>query len=294
MTLPPPPRAITPPPSRVAATQAQPQGNKIITIGVRQPRPIVPRMVIYAVEKFGKTSLAAHAPNPAILMCRDNGYDTLLSAGRVPAVPAADINSFPELLDTVRGIAKNPADRKTLVIDGLTGAERLCHEHVCNTVFDGDWGERGFASFQKGYDLSATEWLKLILALDMVRDAGIAVVILAHARQKSVKNPLGADYDRFEPDCHAKTWGPTAKWADAILFGKMHTIVEVDRRAARMKIAEQKGKAIGGTDRVLFSEPHDAWVAGNRYGMESEIWMQDTPPEGMYQRVIDSIKKPAA
>lgn len=300
-TTPPRPttRPATPASTRPAPAVTRPGAGSTastpaaVQIGIRQPRAIVPRVIMYAGEKFGKTSLAAFAPDPIILMVRDNGYDTLLSSGQVPAVRAAEVNEWTQLLDAVRGVAENPQGAKTLVIDGITGAERACHEHVCNTQFEGDWGERGFLSFHKGYTVSVTEWLKLLAALDRVQAAGITVIMLAHARMKAVKNPLGADYDRFEPDCHEKTWSGCAKWADAILFGKFHTIVDVTKRDAAKKIAEQKGKAIGGSQRVIFTQPHDAWVAGNRYGMESEIWL-DCGPEQMWDVVMSQIRKPAA
>lgn len=263
------------------------------TIPVRTPRAIVPRIFMYAGEKFGKTSLAAFAPDPIILMCRDNGYDTLLSAGAVPAVRAVEIESFPVLIGMCRAIAQNPDGAKTLVIDGITGAERMCHEHVCSTKFNNKWGDDGFMAYHKGYSLSASEWLLFLAVLDEVRDAGVTVLMLGHARTKKVENPMGANYDRFEPDVTPQIWGPTAKWFDAILFGKFHTVVNVARRDAMKLLAEQSGKAIGGTQRVLFCSPHDAWVAGNRYQMESEIWLAGGP-ESMWGAVMDQIRKPAA
>ena len=257
-------------------------------IPVRTPKPVVPRIVFYAAEKFGKTTFAAYAPDPIILMCRDNGYDTLLSTGSVPAVRAAEMGSWSELLDTCSDIVAGKMACKTLVIDGITGAEKLCHEHVVNTQFNGEWGEAGFLAYHRGYSLAVPQWLRLLNALDQVQTLGTTVVIIGHARIKSIKNPMGADYDRFEPDVHQQTWGPTAKWADAIVFGKFHTIVEVSKREQSKKLAEQKGKAIGGTQRVVFTEPHDAWVAGNRYGMESEVWLSGGPDQ-MWSEVMSQI-----
>lgn len=280
----PPPR----PPSPRSSSAPTPV-TASVPIEIRKPGPIVPRMILYATEKFGKTSFASFAPDPIVLMVRDTGYDTLLGAGSVPAVRAAEVNEWQALLSTVRGVS----GCKTLVIDGITGAEKACQEYICNTHFGGDWGEHGFAAYAKGYDLAATEWLKLLSALDRLRDSGIMIVLLGHARMKQVSNPMGANYDHFEPDCHPKAWAGCAKWADAILFGKFHSIVEISKREAAKKIAEQKGKAIGGTQRVIFTEPHDAFVAGNRYSMESEIWIQGGP-ESMWDQVISQIRKPAA
>lgn len=283
---PPPPqpkRPAAPAPSTSPTSAA-------VKIGVRQPKAIVPRIILHATEKFGKTSLASFAPDPAIAMVRDTGYDTLLGAGTVPAIPGSEVNGWLELLAFVRSVSESK-EYRTIIIDGLTGAERACQEYVCDTMFNGDWGDSGFLSYHKGYVHAATEWLKLLSALDRCQAAGITVIILAHSRTKEVKNPMGATYDRFEPECHEKTWGACAKWADAILFGKFHTIVEKGKREASKNLAEQKGKAIGGTQRVIFTENHDAFVAGNRYGMESEIWIEGGP-ETMYQQVMDQIRKP--
>jgi len=271
-------------------TAPRPTSNR--DIPVRQPKNIVPRIVVYAGEKFGKTTFAAYAPDPIILMCRDNGYDTLLSAGTVPAVRAAEMPSWSDLLDTVIDIGAGKMACQTLIIDGITGAEKLCHEHLVNTQFGGEWGEGGFLAYHRGYALAVPHWQKLLNALDTVQARGTTVVIIGHARIKSIKNPMGADYDRFEPDVHAQTWGPTAKWADAILFGKFHTIVEVAKREQSRKMAEQKGKAIGGTDRVIFTQPHDAWVAGNRYNMESEIWLSGGP-ETMWNEIVSQTNRNA-
>jgi hypothetical protein len=241
------------------------------------------------VEKWGKTTLASQAPAPFILMARDNGYDTLVNAGTVKAHAALDVPNWPSVLSAVDQLIEQKHDRQTLVLDGLTGLERMCHEHVCETCFKGDWGEHGFAAYAKGFDLSVTEWLKLLQRLDVLLAKGIGIIMLGHARTKSVKNPMGADYDRFEPECHAKTWACTLKWADAILFGKFHAIVDMGRREASKKLAEQKGKAIGGTQRVIFTSPHDAFVAGNRYEMDSEIWLDER--DSMYETVMAQINK---
>lgn len=269
-----------------APTQPPPPDDDVLFVTAK-PKPITPRVVFYAVEKFGKTTALAYAPSPIIIQVRDTGYQTLVDAGLVPASPTIVATSWTHLLASIDAAIAMPGV-KTLGIDGITGAERLCQEHVCTTEFGGDWGDGGFTSFNKGYDRCASVWLALLARLDRAIEAGITVVLLAHARTKTQKNPVGADYDRFEPDLHAKTWSPTARWADAILFGKFHTIVDVTRREAAKKVAEQKGKAIGGVDRVVFTTGCDAFVAGNRYGAESELWVKGGA-ESMWNETIGLI-----
>ena len=285
MTPPMPP----PPPMSKGKPPATTQPTVGISMEPRKPAKLPYRMFLYAVEKFGKTTLAAQSPSPFILMAGDNGYDTLLSAGSVPQLPAHYTDKWLDAMAVIDHLANNKHDRKTLVIDGVTGLERMCHEYVCERDFSGDWGEKGFGSFQKGYEISVTEWLRMLQRLDVLRAKGMNVILLGHARTKAVKNPMGADYDRYEPECHAKTWAATAKWTDAILFGKFHTIVDVTRREASKKLAEQKGKATGGTQRVIFAEPNDAFVAGQRYGMESNVWLNDR--DSMYSTLAAAMKQ---
>ena len=150
--------------------------------------------------------MGANSPDPMILMSRgETGYDTLLSAGLVPQVPAEEVTTWQDLLGWVSDLTQDPQGRKTLVLDTLGGFERLCHEHVCSRDFGGDWGERGFSSYQRGYDVSVTDWLDLLNRLDRLREQGITILWLAHAQIRTFKNPLGLDYDRYVYHSHHKT-----------------------------------------------------------------------------------------
>lgn len=241
---------------------------------MREIKQVTPRIVIDAVEGFGKTTIGAYAPEPLILMSRgETGYDTLLASGLVPQVPAEEITDWADLLGWVEALANDAQGRKTLVLDTLGGFERLCHEHVCRRDFGGDWTDKGFANYQKGYELSVTDWLGLLSRLDRIRAIGVTILWVAHARVQTFKNPLGPDFDRYVCDCHSKTWSATHKWADAVLFGNFLTVIDNEQKAAK----RGKGKAVGGTDRVLYTERRDAYDAKNRFGMPTEIWLEDGP-----------------
>lgn len=232
-------------------------------------KPLCPKIVCAAVEGFGKTSLIAHAAGASIIQCKETGYDALLSAGRVPSIPAPSAKDWLDYMSWLDEIEKS--DTKVLGIDAAGGLERMCHEFVCNRDFNGDWGERGFASYQKGYDLSVAEWLKMLNRLERINANGVVVVILSHVKIKTFKNPLGADYDRYVSDVHDKTWAATARWADAVFFGNFLTIIDAEKKG--------KGKGIGGTDRILYTERRDAWDAKNRYGMPTEIELVNEPSQ---------------
>jgi hypothetical protein len=220
------------------------------------------RIFLYAVEGWGKTTLGAHAPAPFIVMPRgENGYLTLLDFGRVPSLPAADCASWADLLATLNAFLANPGDRKTLVLDGLGAAERLCHEYVVSTQFKGEWGDEGFMAYGKGPDVALVPWLTMLHLLERIHDKGINVIVLGHAKVKPYQNPAGPNFDRFIPDCHEKTWSATARQFDTVLFGAFKTIV------TGAKDLTKKGKGIGGTARVLYGEQRDSHVAKNRCGL---------------------------
>lgn len=232
-----------------------------------------PRILLAAVEGWGKTTMGSYAPSPIFLMARgETGLDTLRDQRLIPEVSSFEVlDSWPAVLASVDYLTSTDTGHQTAVFDALGGFERLCHEHVCLTQFRGEWGEKGFASFQKGYELSVNEWLKLLERLDRLRSArGMCVLLLSHCKIKTFKNPEGPDFDRYVADCHEKTWGITHKWADAVLFGRFRTIV-----------TEEKGRkrGIGGGDRVIYTQHSDVRDAKNRFGMPEEIDIPSAPSE---------------
>lgn len=255
----------------------------------RKRKPICPKMILNAPEGFGKTTYLSHAPGAAIIMVgNETGYDTLLSSGSVPSIPAMLVNEWKALLEAIDYLIANPGDIKTLGIDAISGAERLCHAHVCKTKFKGDWGDAGFMSYNKGYDVSISEWEKLLARLERLNQKhGVVIVLLGHTKIKTFNNPMGASFDRYICDCHEKTWAPAAKWADAVFFGQFLTVVDEEQKVGKGK----KGKGIGGIDRVIYTQRRDAFDAKNRYQMIPEIWLDEVEPEGMFDAVWSQIVK---
>ena len=239
-------------------------------VKIEKPKVIFPppRIVLSTVEGWGKSTCGAYSTNPIMIMAgTETGYLTLLGAGLVPLVPCGLATEWPDLLSTIQRLGKKEAPTYgVLVLDALSGVERICHEYVCKRDFKGDWGERGFTSYQKGFDVAVTDWIQLLVALDQVRTKGTTILLLAHVQVRPFKNPLGADYDRYVVDVHHKTWGVTHKWADAVLFGTFTG--EIDLKT---------GKAVGGSDRVFYTERRESYDAKNRYGMDQKVKVPNDP-----------------
>lgn len=110
------------------------------------------------------------APRPYFLMARgETGLETLMDSKQVEG-----IDHYPELLkwstvlDVVDMLTTEEHQFSTLVLDALGGFERLCHEHVCKRDFstadrpDGDWGDKGFQGYMRGYDIALADWRVLL------------------------------------------------------------------------------------------------------------------------------------
>jgi hypothetical protein len=245
------------------------------------------RVFLYAQEKFGKTSFAAHAPDPIFAMTRgEDGLLTLMNAGRLP--PTAhfpdDLHRWDQLRAVTCALRDEDHDRKTFVVDTANGAARLLAEHVCCEHFGDSW--TAFDSYGKGHQVCVAEWIAWLADLDRLReDRSMSIILLSHAEVKSFKNPAGADYDRYQPEMPKPIWSVTHKWGDVILFGsfKVHAQVEGSGK-------DKKVKGQGGNQRVLYAGESAAFLAGNRYGLPHEISCGNSAADA-WKNFVEQMKK---
>lgn len=233
-------------------------------------KPLPDRICLYAPPKWGKSAWAAEAPGPVFLCTRgEDGIQVLKKTG----VVSPEVRAFPrcaetwaELLRAFDGLIKRGPPPQTLVLDTLNGAEAMCHAHVCQTVYGGDWGEKGFSSFQVGYrTTSPKEFERLLDLIDALREKGTQIICLCHTAVATRKNPHGPDYDVNMPALHNETWKVASRRFDVLLFGTFE--VSVSKASAR----DRKGKATGNDRRVIYARPGAAHEAGGRYNLPEEI-----------------------
>lgn len=248
------------------------------------------RYVLHAVEGWGKTSFGAQAPKPIFIQTRqETGLETLIDNGRLPEVP-----HFPEamawdtLTSAIATLTVEDHDYKTLVIDTLNGAERLCHEHVCARDFSNDWTDKGFEGYKRGYEVSLADWREFLSSLDRLRsERRMAIMCLCHTKIETFKNPTGPDYDRFQGALYKSTAALTNQWADVVLFGNFD--VSVGAVQENKKTGVQKGKGRGGKTRIMYCEQDASMVAKNRLGLPAEIDMGDSPAQA-WANFVAAIK----
>jgi hypothetical protein len=182
-----------------------------------------------------------------------------------------DARSWEEVLWAVQLLLTNTHDRQTLVLDTINGLERLCFEYICRTQFDGNWGEKGFTAFQRGYDISVPEWERFLELLNRLRDQGMTVLSLAHQGIMAVPNPAGPEYTCFGPEMHKKTWAVTKGRVDAILFGQ-YNIVTLENDP------KKKTKAKGGRERIIHTTQSASHEAKNRHNLSDIIYVSNESP----------------
>lgn len=236
------------------------------------------RVVLVAVNGFGKTTAGAMMPNPVMILApQEDGYLTLHKRGLVPSVPMLRVKSWDETLMALDELATNPGDRQTVVCDAIVGFEHLLAHKICHRDFEGDWGERGFRAWNSGPATVAREWPQLLVRLDRCADAGLDVILLGHASIRSFSPPDGPAYDRYECSVTTKeVWARTKDWGEAVLFGTFQATV--DQVKTQTNAAKAKGKAVS-EKRVLRCRYSAYADAKNQYGLDAVYDVPDDPAQ---------------
>ncbi len=226
------------------------------------------RILLYAVPGWGKTSFGANFKKPLFLMSRgETGLITLAGNSLVPETDYIQpLDAWSDFIDALRMIEAEGSDHSTLVLDVLNGFERLCHEHVCEKLYKGDWGPSGFSAFNKGYESALNELVICQSLLDRIRiKHNITILMLCHSQIRSFEPPFGTPYKVYAPQVHEKTWGVFKGWADIVMFGNFFE----DETTRKKNSAKQT--------RVLYTQQTMAWDAKHRHGLSPEIYLPEGP-----------------
>ena len=226
---------------------------------IRGKLPGAKKVVVYGPEGIGKSTFASKFPHPLFIDTEGSTKD--MDVARTPTP-----SSWTMLLEQLEYVRTHPEICRTLVVDTIDWAEQMCVEHICAVHQKSGIEDFGYGN---GYVYTKEEFGRFLNRLSDVVEAGITVVLNAHAQMRKFEQPdeMGS-YDRWELKLGKKTTSQTSplvkEWADMVLFANYKTYsVAVDDKG-------KKRKAQGGS-RVMYTAHHPCWDAKNRYGLPEEM-----------------------
>ena len=218
------------------------------------------RVCIYGPEGIGKTTLAAHFPNPLFI-------DTEGSTRHIDVARLPDPTSAAQVEQELHWVADQPTPPcLTVVIDTADWLEKLIKQQVMDSLQIKSMEQM---SYGKAYVYVWEAFGRMLSACDRIIKRGVNVVFTAHAALRKFEQPdeLGA-YDRWElklqNSAKSNICAMLKEWADLILFCnyEIHTY----------KTEDDKVKASGG-QRVMYTSHHPSWDAKNRHGLPEKLPM---------------------
>lgn len=225
----------------------------------KQKRPR--RTVIYGTHGIGKSTWASKWPGAVFLPTEDGCGDL-------------DVASFPlcetlaDAWGAVMELSTPGADHdfKTVVLDSADWLEKLIWAEVCSkankkAITDFDFG--------KGYGAATKIFDSILTAMNACRDAGLHVVVIAHCEIKKISEPGMDSYDKYTPKMHKEVSALLQEWADEVLFCGYKRFI----RQEDLGFNKTRGIAVGGQERVIYTQEGAGFLAKNRIGLPAELPM---------------------
>ena len=218
------------------------------------------KVVIYAPEGFGKSTIASRFPAPLFLDVE--GSTAQLDVDRIERADLPDLRAVEAALAEVAKV--RPCG--TLIVDTVDWLESMALDAIVADA--GSPKIKGVEDFGygKGYTLLKERVTILLSRLDTVISAGITVVLLAHSKVTKFEPPDGEGaYDRYELKLTKHVAPLIKEWADALIFGNWKTQIR-EKDSGKLQ-------GVGGRERLMHCTRAAAWDAKNRHGLaEVEKW----------------------
>jgi hypothetical protein len=194
-------------------------------------------VLIYGLPKIGKSTWCSKSEG-ALFLATEPGLNSL----DVYQVP---ITTWAELLAACAEIAKGEHQFKTVVLDTVDNAYRMCADHI-NAKFKVEY--EGDLEYGKGWALIRNEFQRVLTKLASLPSG---LFLVSHAEEKEVQAATKT-YTRVRPTLPDKARKIIIGMADLIIYANVETSVD------------ENGKAVG--RRLLHTKPSQYWEAGDRTG----------------------------
>lgn len=192
-------------------------------------------VLIYGDPKIGKTTWAVNWPN-SIVAATEAG----LAGHNVHQVP---IDSWTTLWGMYVSLRDEKHPYKTVIIDTIDAAYRMCSEHVCQRK---GWEHESDADLGKGWALVRSEFTRLLMKFQQLP---MGLVLVSHSTSKKVRTRTG-DIEKALPNLPGQSKDVALNSVDILLYAD----VEETRTEAGERIVQ----------RVLRTQPTPQYEAGCR------------------------------
>jgi hypothetical protein len=218
-----------------------------------------PRIILLGVEKIGKSTFAASAPNAACIPIKgERGLDSI------------DVFKFPnacgcwsDFQECLTSLYQDPHEFQTAVIDSASTLEPLIWQDVCVKNGNVDNIVRAAGGYGNGFKIALDYWRYVTAMLDALQEhRGMASILIGHVTVGKFDDPKVGSYDRYRWDINEKAASVLYRWADCILFADTQTVVRNEDAGFNKKIG--KGIDITGGARFLYTQKRPAHPGGGR------------------------------
>lgn len=227
-----------------------------------------PSIVLYGVEKIGKSSFAAKMEKPIFIRTEDG-----VSNISVDTFPRC--HKWEDVMGCMNALAVETHSYETAVIDSADWLERLIWEQVCRDENAASI-EQASGGYGKGYYSALNYWTTYLQCLDYLRDEkNMTICQIAHAKVKEIKAPDADTYDKYtlkiQDGRNTSASSLLFEHADIVLFANYQTNVVKETQGSGKNQQVIHSRAIGTGQRFLFTEERPSFKAGNRYGLPDKI-----------------------
>ncbi len=249
-----------------------------------------PRLLFYAPEGIGKSTLAAGAPNP--IFCDVEGGSGQLEVARYPyrdGTTGHVPESFEEFNAGLDDLLSGPHDYQTVVVDTADALEKLVHKFVVKR--DGvkpnkDEKTPGIHSYGygKGFDVAVDEFRGVCHKLDRLRhERAMTVILLAHSQVKAYKSPTMESYDRFTMRMNEKAASFLREWCDVVGFCCYE-------ETTTNLFDDERTRGVSTGRRLIKFERTAVHDAKSRYALPSQIEMTLTDPWAQFAKALSDAQ----
>ncbi len=198
--------------------------------------------LIYGPSKIGKSTWCSHAEG-ALFLATEPGLNAL----EVHQMP---VHSWDELLAACNAIGAGDHPFKTIVLDTVDNAYRMCADHICSKY---KVEHESDLAYGKGYALVNNEFHRVLTRLAFLP---FGLLLVSHSHDRDLDTRTGR---------RTRTIPTLPDKARKIVLGLVDLILFCDLDVTR----DAKGKPA--TRRVMRTKPNAAYEAGDRTGRLPEI-----------------------